>query len=86
MAFHVKRLLFFDLLFLFYIRQFFGGNLNTENVMVRTDELLYSKDQILNTKKEFCSVEDSVENDIIKNVSLPLGIKMIRKLIQIFLI
>lgn len=46
---------FFFALFLFLIHQFFEGSLNTDNVVISTVNLLYSKDQIRKTKKEFCS-------------------------------
>ena len=65
-----KIVSFFFLLFWFFIQQFFEGNLNTSNVVVQTDELLYSKEQILKTNKEFCFWEEGGEMDLLKNVSL----------------
>ena len=50
----LKILWLFYFLFSFFIQQFFCGNLNTENVVVRTDDLLYSKEQVLRTNKELC--------------------------------
>lgn len=64
-----KIVAFFLLLFLFFMGKFFEGNLNTSNVVVRTDDLLYSKEQILKTKKEFCFPEKSSEVNFFKNVS-----------------
>lgn len=52
-----------------FMQEFFCGNLSTENVVVNTDQLLYSKEQVLNTKKEFCFPEKSSEIDLLKNVS-----------------
>ena len=49
----IKILLFFKLLFLFFLRLLFSGNLNTENLVVQTDDLLYSKEQIIKTEKEW---------------------------------
>ena len=60
---------FFFGLFLFYIEQFFSNNLSTENVIVPTEDLLYSKEQLLKTKKEFCFLEKSGELDYLKMVS-----------------
>ena len=68
----LKTLSFFYLLFLFYIQQFFGANLNTMSVVVSTLELLYSNDQILRTQKEFCALEQGAELDFYKNVSFLL--------------
>ena len=65
----LKIVSFFYMLFMFFNGQFFGGNLNTENIVVRTDDFLYSKDQILETQKEFCGLEEGAETDIYKNVS-----------------
>lgn len=60
----------FFVLFLFHIKEFFVNNLNTSNVIVRTDELLYSREQILKTKKEFCFWEKGGnEEEFIKKVS-----------------
>ena len=50
----IKILSFCYLLFLFFVQQLFGGNLNTDNVVVRTDDLLSSKEQVLRTNKELC--------------------------------
>lgn len=60
---------FFFGLFLFYIEQFFSNNLSTENVIVPTEDLLYSKEKLLKTKKEFCFLEKSGELDYLKMVS-----------------
>ena len=65
----IKLVSLFYFLFLFFIRYLFEGNLNTSNVLVRTDELIYSKEQILNTQKEFCFLEKSKEVDFLKDVS-----------------
>lgn len=67
-----KIVSFFFGLFLFYILQFFGNSLNTQNVMVPTDDLLYSREQILKTRKEFCFGEKSTEVNFLKNVSCPM--------------
>ena len=48
----LRLLSFLYLFFVFFMSHFFGGNLNTQNVVVRTDGLLYSKEQILKTNKE----------------------------------
>ena len=56
-------------LLLFLIGQFFSCNLNVKNVIVLTDDLLYSKQQVLETNKEVCFVEASVEHDYFTNVS-----------------
>ena len=69
-----KIVSFFFLLFLSFMGQFFGGNLNTSNVVVRTDDLLYSKGQILKTKKEFCFLEKSSEMDFVKNVGASMKV------------
>ena len=65
----LKILAFFSLLFLFFVGQFFVSNLNTRKVVVSTDQLLYSKDQILKTQKEFCFFEIGAEFDFLKNLS-----------------
>ena len=64
----LKILAFFYVLFLFFIWQFFSGNLNTDNVVVSTDDLLYSEEQILRTQKEFCFFEKGPEENFLKNV------------------
>ena len=66
-----KILSFAYLLFLFFICQFFNGNLNTSKIIVDDSDLLYSKQQILETKKEFCFIEKSnAEVDYFAKVSL----------------
>ena len=64
---------FFFVLFLFYIEQFYCNSLSTENVIVPTSNLLYSKEQILKTEKEFCFMEggSSSELDTLRTVSSP---------------
>ena len=56
-----KILSFAYLLFLFFMSEFFNGNLNTSNIIVSTDDLLYSTQQVLATRKEFCFLEKSSE-------------------------
>lgn len=56
-------------IYLFFIQQFVTGNLNTESVIVETDQLLYSKKQVLETKREFCFAEKGAEEDFWKEVS-----------------
>lgn len=63
---------FFFVWFLFFTSQLFSGSLNTSNMQVRTDNLLYSTEQILTTKKEFCSWEKSTEEDLFRKVSCPM--------------
>ena len=63
-------LAYFNMVFLFFIGLFFEANLNTESVLVRTDDLLYSIKQILGTQREFCLFEESLETDFLKKVSL----------------
>lgn len=46
-----------------------SGNLNTSNVCVQTDQLLFSKEQLLKTQKEFCFFDRNHENHEMKNVS-----------------
>ena len=70
--FKIKTLSFFYLLFLFFIRNFFNNNINTSNVIVDTSDLLYSKGKILETNKELCFLEKSVEMDYFLNVSFSL--------------
>lgn len=65
----LKIISFFLILFGFFIHLNFESNLNTENVLVEIDDLLYSTQQILKTKKEFCFFENSSELDFLKNVS-----------------
>lgn len=66
----IKMLTLANLLFLFFNRKLFEGNLNTSNVLVKTDELLYSEEQVLNTQKEFCFVDESSRVNYLKNVSI----------------
>ena len=66
-----KILSFAYLLFLFFICHFFNGNLNTSQIIVDDSGLLYSKQQILETKKEFFLIEKSnAELDYFAKVSL----------------
>ena len=51
-----KTLSFAYLLFLFFMCELFNGNLNTSNIIVKVNDLLYSKQQILETQKEFCFI------------------------------
>lgn len=64
----IKILSFFALLFLWWIGEFFNGNLNTTNVLSDTSDLLYSKEQLIQTKREFCFLEQSSELDVFKKV------------------
>ena len=73
----LKIISFFYLLFMFFNGQFFEGNLNTENIMVRTDDLLHSIEQVLRTQKEPCFVEGGAEMDFYKNVSYAYNYKLI---------
>ena len=67
----MKIVSFFFMLFIFYIEQFTSNSLSTENLIVRTDSLLYSRQQILETKREFCFWEKgSGEMDLYKKVTL----------------
>lgn len=66
---NLKILSFVYLLFAFFTEEFFGNCLNTEQVTVNTDDLLFSKNQILNTNKEFCFFEKGVEFDFMKKVN-----------------
>ena len=59
--FKIKTLSFFYLLFLFFIQNFFTNNINTGNVIVDTSDLLYSKNKLLDTKKEICFPEKNTE-------------------------
>ena len=77
---------FFYVLFLFFVGQFFSGNLNTENIVVQTDDLIYSKEQILQTQKTFCFFEKSNEIDFFKDVSSSLKIFKMESLLKIFVI
>ena len=65
-----KIFLLFFVVFLFHIKQFYEISLNTSSVLVRTDDLLYSKKHILRTKKEFCFLEKGSEVDFLRNVRL----------------
>ena len=65
-----KILTLFNLLFLFFNRKLFEGDLNTANVVVRTDDLLYSQEQVLSTRKEFCFVDANSRLNFLKSVSL----------------
>ena len=56
-------------LFFFFNRKLFEGNLNTSNVVAQTDDLLYSKEQVLKTQKEFCFIDRNPEMNLLKNVS-----------------
>lgn len=67
MNLQTKIVSLFFLLFLFIMGQLFQSSLNTSNVVVRTDQLLYSKDQLLKTEKEFCFVEKGGEVEYLKN-------------------
>lgn len=64
----LKLVFVFFLFFLLLMHQFFESNLNTENVIVETNEILYSEEKILRTKKEFCFMEKGEEMDYLKNV------------------
>lgn len=65
-----KIVSFFFVVFLFYVLQFYANTLNTESIVVNTEDLLFSKDQILKTNKEFCFWENSAtEINFFKNVS-----------------
>ena len=70
----LKIVSFFYLIFLFFIQIFFESNLNTSNIVVRTDDLLYSLEQVLQTQREFCFLEKSREAQFLQNVSSPLRI------------
>lgn len=61
-------LAFVFLLFVFFTGQFFANSLKTEQVVVKTDDLIYSRYQIVNTKKEFCYFEKGMEFDFLKKV------------------
>ena len=60
----------FFVLFHFFIYQLYCNSLSTENLIVRTDDLLYSREQILKTEKEFCffEISSSSELDFLKNI------------------
>ena len=60
---------FFFTCFIFFIHQFFEASLNTDNVVVSTENLLYSKEQVLKTNKEFCFWETGSEEEFFKSVS-----------------
>lgn len=64
---------FFTLLF-FFIQLLYCNSLSTENLIVRTDDLLFSREQILKTEREFCFLEggSSSEEDFFKKASLSL--------------
>ena len=59
---------FFFLCFFFFMGQLFEACLNTSSIVVRTDQLLYSKKQILETRKEFCFWEKGSEMDFLEKV------------------
>lgn len=65
----MKIFSFLFVLFSFYTQEIYGNLLSTESVVVRTDDLLYTKEQILKTNKEFCFWESGSEMDILVNVS-----------------
>ena len=65
-----KILAFFLMLYLFCIKEIYSNLLNTNNVIVQTDDLLYSKEQILETRKEFCFWEKGSETTFMENVSM----------------
>ena len=74
----LKILSFFYLLFIFFTEEFFGNSLSSEQVIVRTDGLLYSRDNILNTNKEFCFFENSVEFEFMIKVSLSYSLAYLK--------
>ena len=63
---------FFFVVFLFFLEELFYSTLSTESVLVKTDDLLSSKEQLLGTKKEFCFWERGTETDFFKNVSIQM--------------
>lgn len=75
----LKIVSFCCFLFVCFMRELFADNLSTENVVVETDELLFSKEKLLNTKKEFCFPEKSSELDLLKNVSLLINFFIVLK-------
>ena len=48
----VKILAFGFTLFWFFMDQFYNGNMSTENITVDVSDLLYSEQQLINTKRE----------------------------------
>lgn len=67
---NLKILSFFYLIFTFFMNEFLADSISTDHLIVRTDNILYSREQILSTNKEFCSFENGVEFDFVKRVSL----------------
>lgn len=47
--------------FMFFIKSFFGSNINTSTVILDYRDLLYSNKQLLGTTKELCFLEKSIE-------------------------
>lgn len=64
-----KIVAFGFLMFLFYLKQFFEMSLNTSILLVDIENLLYSREQILRTDKEFCFLEKGAEENFLKSVS-----------------
>ena len=53
-----KILGFFFLLFCFFIKELYNDNLNTENISVDVSDLLYSEEQLLNTHRQPCFMDE----------------------------
>lgn len=61
-------------LFMFCIEQLFSASLNTEHVVIRTDNMLYSKEQLVETKREFCFWERGAEEEFFEKVSCSIKV------------
>ena len=64
----LKILTFSFMVFVFFIKNFFGNNLNTTIVILDFSDLLYSIEKLLETDKEFCFLERSIEYEYFERV------------------
>lgn len=69
----MKFISLFYLIFLYFMRQFFSCNLNTLNVIVDISDLLYSKETLLETKKEICFPERNSDIEHFEKVKFVLN-------------